>query len=221
MLIRYTLEGLLARVADSPHCEHFVLKGGMLYPLWGASATAIYRSTRDLDFLGYGTADPDRILALFQSLTDSPEASSMDGLAFPAGAMRAQTVREDNVYSGIRLDLEARLGSAVIPFHVDVGFGDSVCPAAQSRKYPRMLELPSPTLRVYPPETVIAEKFQAMVVLGMSNSRMKDFFDLSFLSSRFELRGETLGEALSTTFAHRKTVLPTARPCCPPKDHWP
>jgi hypothetical protein len=108
--------------------------------------------------------------------------------------------------------MEVRLGNARIDLQVDVGFGDAVTPAAQIVKYPTLLGMPAPELRAYPPETVVAEKLQAMVLLGITNSRMKDFFDVWVMAREFAFEGETLKDAIAATFSRRKTELPTGAP---------
>jgi hypothetical protein len=209
LLTRYALEGFLARLAAREFADQFILKGGMLYHLWETEAL-VSRTTRDLDLLGQGEVNPQRILALFKAL-DSPLATAEDGLLFHPDKMFAEIIRGDH-HGGIRFDAQAQLDAANIRFHVDIGFGDVVYPAAQVQAYPRLLEFIRPMLRVYPKETVIAEKFEAMVVLGLANSRMKDFYDLGFLSSRFQFKGTTLSKALQGTFAHRKTPFPVEKP---------
>lgn len=101
----------------------------------------------------------------------------------------------------------AFLEKARIPMQIDIGFGDVVTPSAEDRNYPTLLDLPAPHLRMYPRETVIAEKFEAMVQLGTLNTRMKDFFDIWLLASQFNFTGPELGQAVEKTFAHRGTGL--------------
>ena len=127
--------------------------------------------------------------------------------------MKADAIREDNTYGGTRITMVARIGSARCALQIDVGFGDAVTPGPQTVAYPTLLgDFPAPVLRVYPVYTVIAEKYQAMVMLGQANSRMKDFFDLSVVARRTELDGGTLATAIAATFARRRTSLPTERP---------
>lgn len=122
--------------------------------------------------------------------------------------MRASRIRDDAEYEGIRVHIAGRLGSARIQLQIDIGFGDAVTPRAQKRDIPCLLDFPAPCLRIYPWETVVAEKYQALVELGMANSRMKDFFDLRHLAKKFEFDGTTLAEAIQATFERRKTQLP-------------
>ena len=111
-----------------------------------------------------------------------------------------------------RITLEARLENARIPLQVDIGFGDAVTPAPEEIEFPTLLDFPAPHLRGYPMYTVVAEKLEAMVRLGSANSRMKDFFDLWYLSRGFPFDGNPLVAALSQTFARRQMALPADVP---------
>jgi hypothetical protein len=135
-----------------------------------------------------------------------------DGLVFLGETIRAQEIREQQDYGGIRVTLTARLGGARIPVQIDVGFGDAIVPGIESATFPTLLDFPAPDLRVYPPETVVAEKLQAMISLGLFNTRMKDFYDLFVLSNRHAFDGATLASAIKATFARRQTSLPAAVP---------
>ena len=136
-----------------------------------------------------------------------------DGIVFDPESVQAQAIREDNTYGGTRITLVSRIGSARCALQIDVGFGDAVTPGPQTVAYPTLLnDFKAPTLRVYPVYTVIAEKYQAMVMLGQANSRLKDFFDLAVIARRTELDGATLAAAITATFARRQTALPTQRP---------
>jgi hypothetical protein len=136
-----------------------------------------------------GEPNLDRLVAIFRQIVRVP---SDDGLLFLPETVAAREIREDALYDGIRGTLEARLDAARLPLQVDVGFGDAVAPNPQLTSYPSLLGMPSAKVRAYPREAVIAEKFQAMVDLGIGNSRMKDFFDIWFLSRQFEYDGECI-----------------------------
>jgi len=174
----------------------------MLFSLWGGMP---HRTTRDMDLLGFGESAVASLVLTFQDLCHTKVED--DGVMFSAESVRGFEIREDQEYDGVRILLEARLGSARVPVQVDIGFGDAVTPAAESAVYPVMLEFPAPYLRTYPRETVVAEKFQAMVHLGMANSRMKDIYDLRFLATAFPFIGEILAKAIESTFMRRKTAL--------------
>lgn len=207
VLTRYGLERLLYRLAQSPHAEQFVLKGAALFQLWTGQP---HRSTRDLDLLGQGDPSTDRLRQLFQDICSLTVDD--DGLTFLTDAIQAEQIKEDDEYQGIRLRIEARLGNARIPLQIDIGFGDAITPEPQAVTYPTLLDFPAPQLNAYPRETVVAEKFQAMVQLGMGNSRMKDFYDVWILARQFEFDGTALCAAIRATFQRRQTALPATTP---------
>lgn len=207
LLNRFAMERLLARLSTSLYADRFLLKGALLFALWYDTP---HRPTRDADLLGFGPDDEANLIATFR------EVAAMDlgdGIVFDPESVQAQAIREDNTYGGTRITLVARIGSARCALQIDVGFGDAVTPGPQTVAYPTLLnDFQAPTLRMYPVYTVIAEKYQAMVMLGQANSRMKDFFDLAVIARRTELDGATLAMAIAATFARRQTALPTERP---------
>ena len=207
LLNRFGMERLLARVSMSPHADRFLLKGALLFALWYDTP---HRPTRDADLLGFGPEDEANLIATFR---DIAAMDLGDGIVFAPDSVKADAIREDNTYGGTRITMVARIGSARCALQIDVGFGDAVTPGPQTVAYPTLLgDFPAPTLRVYPVYTVIAEKYQAMVMLGQANSRMKDFFDLAVIARRTELDGATLAAAIAATFARRQTALPIERP---------
>lgn len=207
VLTRYGLERLLYRLSQSQHAEQFILKGAALFQLWTGQP---HRATRDLDLLGQGNSSPEQLQQVFQTICSL--TVDEDGLAFPDNAVHAERIKEDDEYEGVRLRIDARLGNARIPLQIDVGFGDAVTPQPQSATYPTLLDFPAPELRMYSRETVVAEKYQAMVQLGMANSRMKDFYDVWMLARQFEFDGLQLNAAIRATFQRRGTELPSATP---------
>ena len=207
ILTRYGIERLLYRLSKSAYADRFLLKGAMLFRVWNDSS---HRPTRDVDFLGYGPAETKDLEGIFRELCSLPV--DPDGLIFLPLTVNAQPIREEAVYGGIRVTLEARLENAKIPIQCDIGFGDAVTPEPEQVEFPALLDFPAPQLRSYPTYTVVAEKLEAMVLLGEANSRMKDFYDLWFLSQHFEFDGNTLVTALRATFARRKTELPESTP---------
>jgi predicted nucleotidyltransferase component of viral defense system len=206
LLTRFVHERLLYRLSRSSHADRFVLKGAMLLTTW-LPETA--RGTRDLDLLGLGDASEQRILGIFREVL---AIDADDGVAFDLDALQIGLIREELEYGGVRLRGAASLSGARIAVVVDIGFGDSVEPGLETIDYPALLDLPALRLRAYAPETVIAEKFQAMVALGRANSRMKDFYDIWILSKTFDFAPERLARAVAATFARRQTVIPTDRP---------
>jgi hypothetical protein len=207
VLTRYALERLLYRLSRSPHRDAFVLKGAMLFALWGGPR---HRPTKDLDLLGRGDNSVERCAQLFRDVCN--QAVEEDGLTLLTETVQGERIREDEEYEGVRITFEARLGNARIPIQIDTGFGDVITPGADAVVYPTLLDFPAPDLPAYPRETVVAEKFQAMVHLGMTNSRMKDFFDLMVLARRFAFDGPLLCRAIRATFERRRTALPSALP---------
>jgi len=207
VLSRYGLERILYRLSQSPHAEKFVLKGATLFVLWTGQT---HRPTRDLDLLGSGNASMEHQQQVFQEICS--QAVVEDGLTFPADAVKVEPIKEQAEYPGIRLRIDARLGKVRIPLQIDIGFGDAVTPEAEEVDYPTLLEFPAPHLKAYHRETVIAEKFHAMVHLGIANSRMKDFYDIWTLAQGFEFDGATLCRSLQATFERRQTVLPVQTP---------
>jgi predicted nucleotidyltransferase component of viral defense system len=206
VLTRFALERLLFRLGRSTHADRFVLKGAMVMMSWFDDP---HRPTRDLDLLGFGDPAEDAMLATFRDiLTEDAD----DGVEFYPGTLRIGRIREDIAYGGLRLRALASVGGARINLTIDIGFGDALEPGAEIIDYPVLLDLPAPRLRAYARETVIAEKFQAMVALGRANSRMKDFYDIWVLSRSFSFEGDRLARAIAATFARRETAIPAERP---------
>jgi predicted nucleotidyltransferase component of viral defense system len=201
LLTRYALERLLHRLSLSPHRERFVLKGALLLTTWFDEP---HRATRDLDLLGFGDPSEDALLAVLREVM---MIAVDDGVSFDTTKLKIQPIREDLDYGGSRLSTTALLSGARIPIVVDVGFGDAIEPGAEDIELPVLLDMPSPRLRAYPLETVIAEKLHAMVTLGMANSRMKDYYDVWMLTRAFTLDPNRLRRAVDATFARRDTSL--------------
>ena len=206
LLTRYALERLLHRLSLSPRRDRFVLKGAMLLAVWFDEP---HRAMRDVDLLGFGDPAEDALIATFR---ENMAVELDDGVSFDLKGLRIEAIREEVEYGGSRLRTTAALAGARIPITVDIGFGDAVEPGVEDIDLPVLLDMPSPHLRAYPPETVIAEKFHAMVVLGRANSRMKDYYDVWMLTSAFEIEHEQMRRAIAATFARRSTVIPTVVP---------
>ena len=206
VLTRYALERLLYRLSRSAAANRFVLKGAMLVMTW---LKAPHRGTRDLDLMGFGDPNPGALVDLFRKVMAAPEP---DGLVFDIEGLRAEPIREDVEYGGVRLRTRATLDGARISISVDVAFGDAIEPDAELIDYPVLLDLPAPRLRAYARETVVAEKFQAMVALGRANTRMKDFYDVWVLSKTHAFDADRLSRAIAATFARRNTVVPIEAP---------
>lgn len=207
VLTRFGLERLLYRLSVSRHAPSYLLKGALLFALW---FDAPLRPTRDADLLGFGPDDVESARAVFREIC-AIEAD--DGIVFDAGSVRAERIRKEAGYGGVRVVLRATLEGARISLQVDIGFGDVVTPAPEAIAYPVLLDdLPAPGLKAYPKATVVAEKFQALCALGMANTRMKDYFDLWVLLRANDLDDPELARAIRATFVRRRTPMPNGIP---------
>lgn len=213
VLIQYGLERLLYRISVSKHRDRFVLKGALLFSVWSDTP---HRPTTDVDLMSAASVDIAELTAMFKSIAATPVEP--DGLAFFPESVRAEEIRESHAYAGVRIRLLAKLEAAHIDLQVDIGFADAITPGPLEFNYPTLLEFASPRLKVYPRETVVAEKFEAAVSLGMQNTRMKDFYDLWIMAQRFEFNGAALSRAFRATFERRKTALPTRAPVAIPDE---
>ena len=207
VLARYATERLLYRLSRSRHADRFILKGALLLLVWLGETI---RPTRDADLLGFGDLSEAALTALFREIC-ALEVEP-DGLIFDPASIRVAAIRPEDEYGGRRVSLVGRLGAARLTVLVDVGIGDAVEPEPEWLDYPSLLDLPRPRLRAYRPETVIAEKFHAMVLLGSRNSRMRDFFDVHALAARESFVGTVLVRALRATFGRRRTAIPSGLP---------
>lgn len=207
LLTRYGLERLLYRLSVSEHAPNFLLKGALLFLLWHELP---HRPTRDADLLGFGADDVDSVVAVFR---DVCAVACDDGMLFNVDAIRGSVIRKQAGYGGVRIEIPASLDGAKLALQVDVGFGDVVTPQAQMVSYPVLLDdQPAPHLRAYPKYTVCAEKLQALCLLAMANTRLKDYFDLWLLLREGDLDNALLAQAIAATFARRGTALPPAWP---------
>lgn len=207
LLMRYARERWLYRLSLSAQRERFVLKGAMLFALWSDEP---HRLTQDLDLLGFGGSSIAEMETACRKICGV--RAEEDGLLFVPESVRGAAIREENLYDGVRLTLQAQLGKARIPLQIDIGFGDAVTPEPELIEYPVMLGLPAPRLHAYRRETVIAEKFHALVDLGLRNTRLKDFYDLWVLAGKYDFDGEIFADAIQATFVRRRTPLPTEVP---------
>jgi hypothetical protein len=207
VLTHYAFERFLFRLSSTPHRNRFVLKGALMLPLWG---TTLARATRDIDLLGHGAITPATVAGVVADClaADVPP----DAIAFDPSTIAVADIRRDARYGGVRATFLGHLERARIRMQVDVGVGDAVTPGVVAVTYPALLELPAPQLVGYPVETMIAEKLEAIVDLGLANTRMKDFFDLWSVLGSLELDLEVVTAAVRATFARRSTPVPADRP---------
>lgn len=208
ILARFGVERVLYRLSQSPHANDFVLKGAQLFILWKGRS---YRVTKDADLLGFGSSDTDRLAGMFRDICTAVP-SGIDGIEFNPESVRAVTIREDQEYGGVRITLTGKLHHAQIHVQIDIGFGDAITPAPERLVFPTILTSPAFSVLAYPPDTVVAEKFEAMIRLGMANSRMKDFYDAWLLSTLFAFDGDVLSDAIRNTLRRRSTTLPPGMP---------
>lgn len=203
VLSRYAVERFLYRLSISPVRDHYWLKGALLFDLW---FDVPHRPTRDADFLGFGPADAG---TLANTVREICGIAGDDGMAFDLASIQIEEIREQAGYGGLRVRFVGLLGNARCSVQLDVGYGDAVTPGPEEIVYPTLLsDQPAPRLRAYPRATVVAEKVEAMVSLGMANTRMKDYFDVRALAREGVLDIELLGDAIAATFARRGTTLP-------------
>jgi hypothetical protein len=196
------MERFLYRLSKSKHATRFILKGALMLHVWEAP---LARATRDVDFLGRVENSLENLAHLMREVCES--GVEPDAMAFDAETVKAGRIKEDADYEGVRVRFTAFLGKARIPMQIDIGFGDVITPGAETITYPALLDFPAARLSGYPRETVIAEKFQAMVYLRTANSRMKDFYDVWLLATTCPFEGKLLGKAISATFANRSTAM--------------
>jgi predicted nucleotidyltransferase component of viral defense system len=206
LLTRYVLERFLYRLGSSKYRERFILKGALLLTTWFDDPL---RATRDLDLLGTGDPDPIVLLNIFREIC---AIDATDAVVFDVPSFNMERIRNETEYGGLRIKGNATVDGARVRVLIDVAFGDATEPGLEETDLPVLLDFPAPHLRSYPRETVIAEKFQAMVMLGRANSRMKDYYDIWMLSRSYDFKGDALARAIKATFARRKTTIPVGRP---------
>ncbi|OGV26142.1 MAG: hypothetical protein A3F18_08510 [Legionellales bacterium RIFCSPHIGHO2_12_FULL_37_14] len=207
VLTRYGLERLLYRIGQSKYASQYLLKGALLFNLWYDMP---HRPTKDIDLLGFGNNELDYLTSVFKEIC---LIFADDGIIFDESSISAEPIKKEGGYKGTRIELFAELSRARIKIQVDIGFGDAVTPGPIDANYPVLLnDLPSPKIRTYPIYTVIAEKFHAIALLGMANSRLKDYLDLYVLLKNEELDEKILLDAIASTFARREMALPKDTP---------
>jgi predicted nucleotidyltransferase component of viral defense system len=203
MLTYYGMERFLYRLSQTEECKDFVLKGGLLMMTW---PHRVLRATRDIDLRVYLPSDQEAIRILFQRV--SSIEVPFDGIRFNPDTVELEAISEQANYEGIRIRLWGFIAKARIRIQIDLGFSDPISPRPKLVNYPTILDMPEPRIRVYPIESFISEKMEAIVQLGEINSRMKDFYDLYLAANQQGLNGSRLVEAIRKTFNSRKTEIP-------------
>jgi predicted nucleotidyltransferase component of viral defense system len=207
ILVRFALERILYRLSQSPHADQFLLKGALLFNLWYDMP---HRPTRDADLLGFGPSDLESIVQTFRDIAGVKVA---DGMTFDPDTIHVEEIRKEAGYTGARVLIVGEIAKARCKTQIDIGFGDAVTPGPVQSIYPVLIkDLPAPQLRTYPVYTVIAEKLHAIALLGMTNSRLKDYLDLWVLFSRETLNANTLALAIAATFLRRGMIIPVSIP---------
>lgn len=203
----YGMERFLYRFSKSKYADKFILKGALLFAVWQIPER---RTTLDIDFLA---RFDNEVVAIEKVMKDVCDTSvDPDGLIFNPQTVKGMKIKEDADYEGVRVKFTGFLDRAEIPMQIDVGFGDIVYPKTKVIDYPVILDFPKPHLNGYPQESVISEKFEAMIKLGLLNSRMKDFYDVWLMTRQFEFKGANIASAIKKTFNNRKTDIPNKKP---------
>ncbi|MDP3980561.1 MAG: nucleotidyl transferase AbiEii/AbiGii toxin family protein [Chlamydiota bacterium] len=203
----YGMERFLYRFSRSKYADKFILKGALMFMVWHMPER---RTTLDIDLLALCD---NKIGGIEKMIKDICKAGVIsDGLIFDDKTLKSQRIKEDADYEGIRVKFVGFLERSRIPMQIDIAFGDNIYPNPKTIEYPVILDYPKPKLKGYPAESIISEKFEAMIKLGLLNSRMKDFYDIWLMMRQFDFNGSRLVEALKRTFEKRKTVLSQSKP---------
>lgn len=202
LMMHYFIERMLYRLSASRYTDNFILKGGLLlYMILENDA----RATKDIDFLARQlTNTPDELVSVFREVC---AISVDDAIWFDPDSIIAERIKEDADYEGVRIKVAGYLDRSRHILQFDIGFGDVVVPKPKLMEYPALLDMERPMINAYSLESVIAEKFEAMIALAEANSRMKDFYDIYILSRMFDFEGLVLYEAISQTLQRRGTPL--------------
>lgn len=201
VLRQYVMQRLLYRLGHSDYARQFLLKGALLFWVWNED---FHRPTRDIDLLSFGNHEVPHLVEVFRQVVGLDD---YDGLVFDVESVSGIEIKEEADYPGVRITGYAWLAKARIPFQIDIAFDDAVVPEPEEAELPSFLDFPPPQLRIYPVYGVIAEKFQAMVMLGIANSRMKDFYDIRVIARTMRLDGDLLAQAVKATFGRRNTAI--------------
>lgn len=215
LMVQYALERLLYRLSISTYYDRFLVKGAMLFTIWNGSP---HRMTRDLDLLGSGNPSIQELEDIFKELAEVTVDD--DGVIFESSSVRGAEIRAESRYRGVRIEMIGKIGSARLPLQIDIGFGDDYGSKADEVSLPSLIGMPSPQLRAYHRETVLAEKLEAVVHLGLLNTRLKDYFDFWFLGRNFAFEGQAIATSIRATFARRETAIPDKIPRGLTEDYW-
>lgn len=201
----YAMERFLYRLSESKHKNSFFLKGGLMLMVWDP---ATHRATVDIDLLAKANNSIENISRILKEICSQPVLH--DGIEFDSSNLILAESQIETEYTGLSARFSASLHTAKLPLRLDIGFSDKIYPKPAKLDYPALLEFPSPELRGYTPETMIAEKLDAMVKLGLANSRMKDFYDVWTMVNQFQITPEKIAPVIRDVFQNRKTVVKEA-----------
>jgi len=202
LLQYFAMERFLYRLSESSYADNFILKGALMLAVWEAPLS---RATMDIDLLGRIDNSVEAMIEVTRAICC--QKVNLDGISFDENSITGERITEDADYEGVRVRFRGSLGTAQVTMQLDIGFGDVVVPKPELIYYPTILDLEAPQLLGYSIESTIAEKFEAMVKLGVLNSRMKDFFDIWLLLRQFDFRGPRLARAIAKTFSLRGTEI--------------
>lgn len=200
-LVTYGLERAIYRLSISKYAEQFTLKGGIfLYALFDGNFA---RATMDIDLLVHHLSnDAEHIKKVFHNIF-SIECD--DALRFDLNSLDVINITEFKEYHGVNVSIMGYLERTRVPVSIDIGFGDVIYPERMRMNFPVLLDMEAPKVYAYSIYSVISEKFEAFVSLGLANGRYKDFYDIYVLSANYNLDGNELKNAIIETFAHRET----------------
>ena len=208
LLLRYAYERFLYRLGMSRHKNNFILKGASVFVVWFGP---MFRVTRDADFLCHGASSHEHLIRCFRDICELKVPD--DGVSFDLSSISAQEIKKSGKYHGTRIIFNALIYSARVSMHFDIGFGDAVHPEPEIQEFPRILEaFQPPSIFVYSPYSMVAEKFEAIVSLGILNSRVKDYFDIWLLSEKFNFNFLLLKQSIMNTFQRRGDIIPNEIP---------
>lgn len=208
LLQYYGMERFLYRLSKSQYVDKFVLKGGLLLYGWNVP---LRRPTRDIDFRGYLDSSEESILRAIKEVITEPVPE--DGIVFDTNTIRVEQTQINTDYEGVSIKFTGYLGRARIPMHIDIGFSDVLASRVERIVYPTLLnDTKAPRLKGYPRESIVSEKFHAMIRHAELNSRFKDYYDIWLIAENFEFESLSLHKAIEKTFAKRQTEIPPEKP---------
>ncbi|MGL1936134.1 MAG: nucleotidyl transferase AbiEii/AbiGii toxin family protein [Fibrobacterales bacterium] len=202
LLQYYVMERVLFRLSQSQYVSQYILKGAMMLRAWSIDDA---RPTKDIDLLSVAKVTVGEVVDHFSEILS--KNSYNDGLIFDISSLKYAEITKEADYPGLRMQCRGALGNAKVLLLIDIGIGDVVVPEAVLRSFPVLLDMPHPEIKCYQPETSIAEKVECMFARGDANSRIKDFYDVWFLSKWLDFDGVLLTSALQSTCKRRSTTL--------------